>query len=195
MKNYETLRKQYPEYISLEQLHRICRIAKRSAKYLVENGIIPATDTGRTTWRWKIALDDVIIYLSQREKRGSMIPTGAVNSRKDRNYATGTRSSFAQVVTPGQERMVVKYFEHIIADYADVLTLADIVEITGLAKNSLQKLISTGHIDTIATAPRYLVPKRYLLDFIGRKRFRDMRTSSKRFNELLAGFEVWKQNH
>jgi len=72
---YESLREQYPPHISLDQLHRICGIAKRSAKYLVEHGIIPAQDTGRQTWRYKIALDDVIIYLRRREQVGSMIPS------------------------------------------------------------------------------------------------------------------------
>jgi len=34
---YSFLRKEYPEYVSLEQLSEICKIAKRSAKYLIEN--------------------------------------------------------------------------------------------------------------------------------------------------------------
>ena len=57
---YESLREKYPEFISLDQLHKVCGIAKRSAKYLVDNGIIPYQDTGRQTWRYKIAIDDVI---------------------------------------------------------------------------------------------------------------------------------------
>jgi len=48
-KNYDMLREQYPERISLDQLYRICRISKNSARYLVEHGIIPATDTGKIT--------------------------------------------------------------------------------------------------------------------------------------------------
>ena len=49
MKNnkYDYLWDQYPEYVSSNQLYKICRIAKRSAKYLLENGIIPCEDTGK----------------------------------------------------------------------------------------------------------------------------------------------------
>lgn len=93
MEKYETLKNQYPEFISLDQLYRICRIAKRSALYLIQHGIIPAIDTGRTTWRYKIAIDDVITYLQRREQTGSMIrmiPMGAVTSR--RHKQTGGRS-------------------------------------------------------------------------------------------------------
>ena len=58
--------------VSLDQVTKICRIAKRNAKYLVDNGIIPYTDTGKKTWHYKIALEDVIDYLRRREKVGSI---------------------------------------------------------------------------------------------------------------------------
>lgn len=195
MKKYENLKKQYPEYISLDQLHRICHIAKRSARYLVENGIIPATDTGRTTWRWKIAIDDVIAYLQQRDKSGSMIPTGAVNSKKPKSYSTGSQSSFTQFVVPGQEKMVVEYFAFLCSEYSDVLSVHDIVNITGLHKNSLQKLLNAGYIKSISSNPRYIIPKRYFLEFVCTKRFLELRTNSKRFHKLLEDFEEWKQIH
>lgn len=189
MKSYENLRKQYPEHISLDQLHRICRIAKRSARYLVENGIIPATDTGNKTWRWKIAIDDVIDYLRRRDKFGSMIPTDAVNNKENKNCATGSRHSFAQLVTTGQEHMVVDYFAHLCTEYPDVLSVFDIAEITGLRKNSLLKLLKSGHIKSIASSPKYIIPKAYFLEFIASQRFLDIRSNSERFVMLINGFE------
>ena len=50
------------EICSIDQLYKICKIAKRSALYLIQHGIIPVTDTGKQTLRYKIALDDVITY-------------------------------------------------------------------------------------------------------------------------------------
>jgi hypothetical protein len=193
MRRYETLKQQYPEYISLDQLHRICRIAKRSARYLVEHGIISAIDTGNKTWRWKIHIDDVIDYLRRRDKHGSMIPTGAANSKKDRNYATGSRRSFANLVEPGQEHMVVDYFVHLCAEYDDILTAFDIATITGLHKNSLQKLLNAGHIRSLASRPRYVIPKEYFLEFVGTKRFLEIHTGSEQFGTMLESFILWKQ--
>lgn len=192
MRKYEALKKQYPEYISLDQLRLICRIAKRSARYLVVNGIIPAIDTGSKTWRWKIAIDDVIDYLNLRDKSGSMIPTGAVNSKENKNYATGSRHSFAKLAAPGQGEMVVEYFASLCAEYDDVLTVFDIEEITGLHKNSLQKILKAGYIKSIASSPRYIIPKRYFLEFVGTKRFLEITTSSEQFNKLIEDFELWK---
>lgn len=191
MKKYEALKQQYPYYISLDQLHRICRIAKRSARYLVENGIIPAIDTGNKTWKWKIAMDDVVDYLYLRDKVGSMIPTGAANSKKNIKCATGSRRSFDQLVTPGQEQLLVDYFTHLCVEYDDILSVFDIAKITGLHKNSLQKLLSAGHIKSLASNPQYIIPKRYFLEFVGTARFREIRTSSEPFIKLREGFQVW----
>ena len=189
MDKYEPLKEQYPEYISLEQLRLICKIAKRSARYLLENGIIPATDTGRITWKWKIALVDVIDYLRTREQSGSMIPTGIANSKKNKKYASGSRKSFSQLVKRDQEQTVVRYFAHLCSEHDDVLTVYDIVDIIGLHKNSVQRLIQSGCIKSIANSPRFLVPKSYLLEFIGTRRFIDLQTNSERFDKILDEFK------
>ena len=72
-KKYEYLKDEYPEFISLDQMYQICGIAKRTALYLIRKGIVPAQDNGKRTWRYKIALEDVITYLKQKEQWGSMI--------------------------------------------------------------------------------------------------------------------------
>ena len=159
-KKYQRIREQYPEVISLDQLSRICRIAKRSAKYLVDHGIIPYQDTGKQTWRYKIALDDVITYLHRREQVGSMIPCGAVTSRKP--YAERVQSSrkcFAQLVAQGEESEITEYFRFIYEGCDDLLTAADIVEMTGLEKSTVLKLLKNGHIQHLQKSSRYIVPK------------------------------------
>ena len=189
MKKYEKLRTQYPAYISLDQLRIICKIAKRTARYLVENNIIPSIDTGRKTWRYKISIDDVITYLSQRKKLGSRIPVGATSSRKDVKH----RKSFSQVVAPGQEKEVVEYFEHIYADYPDILTTTHMAQMTELHKKSFQRIVEAGHIKVLASSPRYIIPKVYFWKFIGSRRFIDTWSNSDGFIKVLEGFEAWAQ--
>jgi len=187
---YESLREQYPDYISLDQLRIICGIAKRSAKYLLDNGIIQFHDTGRQTWRYKIAIDDVIVYLRRREQVGSMIPCGAVTSRKHRTMTT--RKCFAQLVTQGQETQIMDYFTFLYAEYEDLLTTIDIVEMTGLEKSTVLKLLKKGAIKSIMTYPKYLIPKPYLLEFVVTPRFIEYRTNSEQLKKILGGFEIWK---
>ena len=190
MKNYEDLKNQYPEYISLDQLYRICKIAKRSALYLVQHGVIPVIDTGKKTWRYKISIDDVITYLYHREQVGSMIPCGAVKSRPTKTVSN--RKSFSQIITPGQEWEIVEYFEYIYSEYADVLKTSDIVVMTGLNKSTVLKLLKSGRIKSLIDSPTYLVPKQYLLEFVATPRFIESKTISETFKKVLGGFEIWK---
>jgi len=192
---YESLKKHYPEHISLEQLSKICKIAKRSAKYLIEHGIIPATDTGNKTWRYKIALEDVIRYLRRREQVGSMIPIGAVSSCvTPKTRKMSIRKCFAQLVESGQEAYVAEYFSFIYTDCDDILTTVDITEMTGLEKSTVLRLLKQGAIKSIETYPKYLIPKTYLLDFVVTPKFINYRTNSEHFKKVMGGYEIWKNS-
>lgn len=190
---YQTLREEYPANISLDQLSKICRIAKRSAKYLVDHGIIPYQDTGKRTWRYKISLEDVITYLHRREQVGSMIPGGAVTSRKPyKERVASSRKCFAQLVTPGHESEIADYFSFIYSECDDLLTAVDIVEMIGLEKGTVLKLLGAGYIKYIERSPKYLIPKQYLLEFVVTPRFIEYRTNSEHFRKIVGGFEIWK---
>ncbi|MDR1131810.1 MAG: helix-turn-helix domain-containing protein [Oscillospiraceae bacterium] len=190
MTKYETLKEEYPEHVSLDQLCRICRINKQSALYLVQDGSIPCMDTGKKTWRYRIAIDDVITYLRRREQVGSMMPTGSVGSRHKR--LNNPRKSFASYLLHGEEHEIAEYFKYIFADYPDVLTVTDISEMTGLSKKTILQYIGTGHIKTLCKHNKYLIPKPYLLEFVVSRRFIDYKSNSEAFKRILGDFELWK---
>ena len=193
MEKYATLKNRYPDLISLDDLYKICKISKQSARYLIEHGIIPAIDTGKKTWRYQIAIEDVITYLQHREKWGSMIPPGAVTSRqKNREGNTiSNRKSFSQFITAGQELDIFEYFTHIYSDFDDILTTADITEMTGLHKSTVLKLLKSEKIKSISGSPKYLIPKQYLLEFVVTRRFIEAKSDSEVFKKILGGFEIW----
>lgn len=45
--SYQQILDEYPEYITKEQLYRICHISKKTAQNLLESGEIPCIDTGK----------------------------------------------------------------------------------------------------------------------------------------------------
>ena len=81
--DYSYLLAEYPEKISQDQLYRICRISKRKATWLLENGYIPCEDTGKKTRRFKIQITDVIAYLTRLEESPETLltPPGILNLR------------------------------------------------------------------------------------------------------------------
>jgi hypothetical protein len=162
----------------------------------VEHGIIPSIDTGKKTWRYKIALADVITYLRKREQVGSMIPFGAVTwSRDVKGRKESNRKSFSYISGAGQEQDLAKYFSHIFADSEDVLTSDSVVEMTGISKCTVQKLLTEGHIKSIVDRPKHLVPKQYLMDFLVTQKFIMYKTDSERFLKILGDFEIWRKDN
>jgi hypothetical protein len=189
MKDYDDLRNQYPETISLDQLYRICNIAKRSAAYLIRHGVIPAEDTGRKTWRYRIRLEDVIAYLRKRDRFGSMIPRGAVSSRYGER---GRRVSYGSLLIDGDVHQLTEYFTYIYFEYPDILTIEDIVEMTGLSSRTIFKFIHEGDLKVLERHPRYLVAKAHLLMLVRSKKFIDCKSNSENFKRILGGFAIWK---
>ena len=58
---------QYPEYITKDQMYRICHISKKTCLFLLESGLVPNIDSGKKTRRFKIKTSDVIQYLRDRD--------------------------------------------------------------------------------------------------------------------------------
>ena len=57
----------YPNGMTKDQFYRVARINKQHAKYLLDSGLVPCTNTGKKTRKYHIATHDVITYLCDRE--------------------------------------------------------------------------------------------------------------------------------
>lgn len=185
---YAQIRKRYPPQISKDQLYVICRISKRSAKYLLDNGIIPCINTGKKTHRYKIDIEDVIAYLKKRKKKGTMIPRGAVSSR-----SKGPRVSYSSTILQGQEDEVRRYFQYIYAEFPDMLNSFDLTEMTGLSRKTMLEMLKRGDVQSLFVNNRYMVPKEYMLNFVVSPKFLDIKSNSEDFKRILGGFEAWKK--
>ena len=66
-KHCNEILQQYPEYITKDQMYRICHISKKTCLFLLESGLVPNIDSGKKTRRFKIKTVDVIQYLKDRD--------------------------------------------------------------------------------------------------------------------------------
>lgn len=55
------------EKLSAEQICKILHISKRKCAWMLQNGMIPCKDSGKKTRRYAIRIDDIILYLIDRE--------------------------------------------------------------------------------------------------------------------------------
>ena len=187
-KKYEKLCEQYPAHISLNQLIKICKISKRMSAYLLSNGIIPCEQNDNKTWRYKIKLSDVIIYLRRREQWGSPIPRGAEDSKKAKN----PRHSFSKLGDMSDANLVIQYFSFISKDYPDIVTTSQISKLFGISDETIRRIVISGELEPIVRQPKLLIPLARVIQFTGTQRFINLYSNSPEFVAVLRGYKEWR---
>ena len=136
--SYQQILDEYPEYITKEQLYRICHISKKSAQNLLESGEIPCIDTGKKTHRFLIAAVDVVDYLRRRDSEPKPEP--------DAGVAEQIRSALAL--------------------YPDVLSVMQVSAITGRYPQTVTKWCRSQYIKSYSSGGKNHIPKASLTDFL-----------------------------
>ena len=189
---YESLKEIYPEYISLDQFYKICRLSKRGAVYLLEHGFVPYINTGKKTWKYVIRIDDVISYLNRQAQEGRLIPKGAIGTSNPCKQKKGRQNSFSNVVKLGDEYKLREYFNYIYKDCNDALSTSEVALMIGFHISMVRNFIKSGHLKALLYNRIYLIPKEYLFDFIASPRYINSVGQSKKYKKILRGYVVWQ---
>ena len=136
--SYQQILDEYPEYITKEQLYQICHISKKSAQNLLESGEIPCIDSGRKTHRFLIATADVVDYLQRRDS----------------------------APRPAADETAVEKIRAALALYPDVLSVAQVSELTGRRSSTVTKWCRLNYIENIYAGGKNHIPKASLADFL-----------------------------
>lgn len=181
---------QYPEYISKDQMYRICHISKKTCLFLLESGIVPNIDSGKKTRRFKIKTEDVIQYLKDRDDYPELYkaPDGFY-------IGNGCKKapSFDEVFTKEDLARMRDFYKKLLERYSDVMTVEQVATFTGYCNNSVSKWCSKKQLKCFFIRQQFHIPKEYLLDFLVSKYFIGIAVKSakhKRFNEKLRSLRL-----
>ena len=169
----ERLREQYPEIISGDQLCHICHISKRKAKWLLENGAIPCEDTGKKTRRYRIWLEDAIVYL-EKGKRAPLPPKGSITCPKPRVYHP--------ICTADEARVCLSALW---SKEPDALTFDRAAELSGYSPCTIGRWIKAGKLTAVWYYSRYQIPKTALIEWLAVMSEREPQRLSARHREML----------
>ena len=155
---------QYPEYITKDQMYRICHISKKTCLFLLESGLVPNIDSGKKTRRFKIKTEDVIDYLKSRDDYPELYkaPDGYYIGNGEKQKAP----SFDEVFTKEDLERMRQYYENRLRKYPDVMTVEQVAHFTGYCKNSVGRWCSKQQVKCFFIRQRFYIPKEYLLDFL-----------------------------
>lgn len=152
---YDHLLKEYPSVISKEQLYKILHISKRKATYLLEHGVIPCSDTGKKTRRFKVKITDVVSYLEKGSDK--IVPNGIFSSKTKCSVEAKPVISKAELN---------KMIEEKLAEAPDTMTIAQIAKTLDYGRKTVDKWIRVGKIKAVRNYDGYIVPKMWLVEFL-----------------------------
>ena len=183
---------EYPEYITKEQMYRICHISKKTCLFLLQSGLVPNIDSGRKTRCYKIKTTDVLQYLRDRDDYPELYkaPDGFYKSAGCKKAP-----SFDKVFKIDDLAAMRSYYEKRLSKYPDVMSIEQVSEFTGYCKTSVRAWCNKQEVKCFLIRQRFKIPKEYLLDFLVSKYFIGIAVKSskhRQFNEQIRALRKQK---
>lgn len=182
MNKYDALKKEYPKFVSKEQLCKICGIAKDTAWIYLQSGVIPCRDTGKKTRRYSICIEDVIAFLEKRDK-GQVPPRSELKYYRPRPLAPLPEIK----ETDGYRGEVKRYFSSLLNGSPDVVTPREMAEIVGLSQAVIQRHILHGKIHAAIVGRGYKISKENVLVFMLSSCYQDGKGCSEKYKAIMEG--------
>ena len=148
---YRYLLNQYPETVQKEQFRIICHISKRTARYLLQSGLVPCVQSGKKTRNYTIKMKDIVRYLERREIHPEKykLPPGSYSG----TYAV--KPLLPESVTTEELR---KYYIESFRDIPDIVSTREAAELTGATASTVAKWIRTKKLKALSHGPAFIIP-------------------------------------
>lgn len=175
MSDYSFLTAKYPEYVTKEQLCQIGHIGKKTAKYYLDNRVIPCRISKKKTRRYKIALKDIIFFMEDRDNSPEKyyLPKHFNNpflTAEERQHRKMPRNGNYADTFKLKRRKEVKdyqrYLEQQFADYPDMMTRNQIRQITGHSVAVIDIWVKNSKVKHIYTHNTYFIQKKSVIDYL-----------------------------
>ena len=161
-----------PEVMNKEQFFRICHISKSTALHLLKSGKVPCEWSGKKTRCYKIRKEDVKAYLDER----AIFPE--LYSAPKGWYGTHYVARLSKELPEDTLRQMHGYYEKLLRKYPDVVTVKDVVTLTGYTLTTVHNWCSRGSLKAFQKGLKFCIPKIFLVDFFCSLTFRSITRKS-----------------
>lgn len=168
------------DILSGEQVRLLLHISKRRAAWMLQNGYIPCTDTGKRTRRYSVRRSDFERFMEdfQTHPERFHTPVGlfsAANPHSEDDLPRELPPEFR----PWLEARFWRY--HL------ALTMAEVADITGYNINTIHRWVKNGTLRSAKIQGDVVIPKAWLIDFYCSTGYR-MPGMCKKHKRLLKRF-------
>lgn len=158
---------QVPDIVTKEQFCKLCHIAKNIARNLLLTGEVPCHYSGKKSKCYYIRKEDVRAYLESRDDLPRRRFSGSGEER------TVTYEAYTEKHLPPNIRQAMqRFYEDMMSDYPDVLTISDIVAITGYCTKTVNRWCASGDLQSFKRGHCNHIPKVIFIEFLCSHHFR-----------------------
>jgi len=157
--HYVKVLKNYPDFMSLEQMRIACNMSKKTARLLLQSGTIPCEISDKKTHKYNIAKVDILIYLKQNY----------IAPEKSR-LPEGSYSKFPQCHKRDFYTMALQKIKNSDPEsYHDLLSLRQASELSGISTTVLENWARENKcFYAFRKNNAYVIPKLMLVEFLAR---------------------------
>lgn len=180
-----------PDILTKEQFYKLCHISKKTARFLLESGKVPCTNSGKKTRCYRIRKTDAMAYLQDREicpENYKAIPGWYIEGCK----STGKPIQLDEI-PPELLKYLPAYYTELLEHESDVMTTDDISRFTGYSKCAVNGWVKRGHLRAFQRGSSNLVPKVFLVEFFCSKAFRTTQRRNAWHIHAVQYFPLWVQ--
>jgi len=173
--DYNFLKKDYPNTVSKEQFRLICHIGKSTAKYYIDNDLIPCVALPKITHRYKIKLNDIIKFLEDRDANpekyylpkyysNPFLPSYKRQQEKRRGnglYANVHKLKSMKEV-PDYKKYLLRQFK----EYPDMMTTLQLRQLTGYSLKTILTWCSANKVRFLLQGHQYYIQKQSVISYL-----------------------------
>lgn len=172
-----------PDVMNKDQFYRLCHISKSTALHLLKSGKVPCEWTGKKTRCYKIKKEDVRAYLEERAVYPELYsaPRGW--------YGGHYVAKLSKELPDNVLRQMHGYYAKLLSKYKDVVTIQDVVALTGYAKTTVNNWCNRGQLKSFRKGQLFYIPKIFLIGFFCSLTFRSITRKSLWHIQTLNDFQ------
>ena len=153
-------------FLSADQTRQLLHISKCKCVWLLQNGIIPCTVSGKKTHCYRVRLEDVQEFASRSAEYVTPV-----------TFTANRESAARQFQTPPEEFR--PWLDDYWYDIDNILSPPEVERATGYSQTAVSRWISGGELRSVTAHGSILIVRDWLIDFMCGYGWRIIRKSEK----------------
>lgn len=179
-----------PDTFSLEDLRVVCHISKRTARYYLQNNIIPCHNNGKKTHCYTIRKEDLIDALHRYEKDPNLF---VIPKTFENDYIRIANTITYLPPDDVNSEVAQNFYKKKLSKHPDILCITDVAKITGYYTTAVHRWCRSGKLASLRSHPRTWIGKKSLYEFLLSEDYNNITQKSE--NHLMDIADIFKKIH